>query len=455
MKKLFISLIALLSAAVSSFASDSALITLQRYQSSLQTLEPPSVSAPILEAPSSSRVAQQPVRLADFKGYTFLQFMIAPNGMKAALDRAQLQPFTFVDKTTLRKAADNFDPAVYKKILRSLTGGQAGLDKLMDELAGKTTTPDHAAGTIAGELKENNLAAQPERLGLTAVAAAPFLALASGNGVTTILDQNNSYLNYGYKSGANPAELEKDVKSGRSFGVSLGHKALDVSDKYYLLELEKLLTSTGDTSAFYRTLLEILTRCDPSRLATLPVLAQTVATDFTAVYTAEADRHAMAGFKSHPWENDLAEATLVSDYASTEHRVVVGGKLVEGAPVNFFGVGVQGSGIGIMRKDRRTLQLAVTNLERKLHPELLGRVETLIGRSGGDVFHNLMLFLNNPKNQAAVQANAPQLTEAMVQFLAQVHLDSRLITEDVTRNGLPGKLDTDSHSEQVGHDDNH
>ena len=457
MKKLLLTIIAALSTAVSSFASIGALSALQRHaeSGSLRTFEPPEVSAPA-SLPDSyvPKTAQSVVSLSDFRGKTFLQFMVAPNGMKAALDKAQLESLTFADKNSIRLAADRFDGDVYKKILRSLTGGQTGLDQLMDALAGKTTTPDHAAGIIAGELKELNLAAQPEKIGLTAVAAAPFLALASGNGVTTILDRNNYYLNYGYKSGNNPAELEKDVKSGRSFGASTGHKALDVSDKYYLLELDKLLTSTEDTSSFYRTLLEVITRCDSSRLPGLPTLTQTVATDFIAVYTAEIDRHAMAGFKTHPWENDLAEATLVSSYASTERKVVVGGKLVDGAPVNFFGVGVQGSGIGIMRKDRRTLQLAVANLERKLHPELVGRVETLIGRRGGDVFHNLMTFLNNPQNQSKVQASAAQLTDAIVEFLAQVHVDSRLITDDVKSNGLPGILDNDSHNEQAGHDNN-
>jgi len=68
----------------------------------------------------------------------------------------------------------------------------------------------------------------------------------------------------------------------------------------------------------------------------------------------------------------------------------------QGAPGQ-FGLGgelrpaVQGSGIGIMRKDRRTLQLAVSNLERRLHPEMVATLESFIGRRGGDVFHNLML----------------------------------------------------------------
>ena len=363
--------------------------------------------------------------------------MVAPNGMKYALDTDALERFSFVDKGSVNAMEASFDPAVYKKIDRSLIGGRAGLNTLVDSLSGLTATPLTAAGVIAGKLNELNIVKDPSRLGLTAVTIAPLLSLNSGAGVSVILDKNNSYLNIGYKSGKDPALVEKDVKSGRSFGIAPGHKALDVSDTYYLGELDKYLAEVGNPSAFYEALFNVILRCDPSTFSGLSPPGQTVATDFTAVYTAEIDRHAMTQFKKHPWENDLAEATLVSAYSSIERKVVVDGKFIDGSPINFFGVGVQGSGIGIMRKDRRILQRAVSNLERKLHPQLVADLEAQIGRKGGDVIHNLMVYINTPQNQASIRANSGPLLRAIVNFISQVHMDARAITDDVNRNGLP------------------
>lgn len=441
-KQAFLAIIAAVSiAANASAANREALNNLYQLRGAkaAESLDVPQVSAGQITTVAGLEKTQpaQSIALSDFQGYTFMQFMAAPNGMKSALDKDALEPFKFLDKDSINKAADNFDPIVYNKIVKSLVGGRKGLDTLVDSLNGTVATPLTAARAIAGRLEELNLAADPGRLGLTAVSIAPFLSLTSGGGVSVVLDDKNSFLNIGYKSGNDPAQIEKDVKSGRSFGVSPVRKALDVSDKYYLQELDDYLASLGDPSAFYQAIFNIILRCDSYSISGLSPPGQTVVTDFTAVYTAELDRYAMTNFKKHPWQNDLAEATLVSAYSSTEHMVVVDGQFIKGTPLSFFGVGVQGSGIGIKRKDRQILQLAVTNLERKLHPELVNELENLIGRRGGDVIHNLMVFLNTPKNQTRIQANAGAILKAVVNFLSQVHIDALAITNDVKSNGLP------------------
>ncbi len=387
--------------------------------------------------------------LASFKGSTFMQFLTAPNGLKAALDRDGAAPFNFAPKENLIRAAADFDPAVYAKLYKSVEGGPDGAARLAESLAGERATPVTAAGIIAGKLKSLNLC-QSSRIGLTAVIFAPVFALVSGAGVPVMLDQQNYFYNVGYRSGANPAEMEKDVKSGRSYGVSRAHKPLDVSDRYYLEELHRHLFTAGDAAPFYRAMMRILTASDPSGLAALPPPAQAVLTDFTAVYAAELDRYAMTGFKKHPWQNDLAEATLISAFSSPAQRVVENGRLVQGDPIKFFGVGMNGSGIGITRRDRRTLQLTVSDFERQRHPELVAEVETLIGRQGGDVFHNVMLFINRADGQAKVQAASGRLSEAVAALAAQVYADAPEITRFIVEKGLAQQNDADSHSETTG-----
>lgn len=447
-QKLFFWLLAAASAALSAVPAWSGALTDLQAGTELPEITVP--RAPVPAAVAELRPVQK-LSLSDFKGYTYMQFMAAPNGVKSAFDKDAKAPFAFVSGAAVKKAAETFDPAVYAKVAKSVTGGEAGLMKLADKLAGAQATPVTAAGAIAEDLKELALA-PADRIGLTAVVAAPLLSLASGAGVPVILDQNNYFLNIGYKSGAVAAEVEKDVKSGRSFGASPAHKALDVSDKYYLQEMHDYLSTASNPAGFFRTMMDVLTSCDASGLAALPPAAQGVLTDFTGVYTAELDRYAMTGFKTHAWQNDLAEATLVSAYSSTAKRVVVDGQLVEGDPLSFFGVGTNGSGIGIRRKDRRMLQTAVMDAERQLHPELVAAVETLVGRKGGDLIHNLMTYLNAPAGQAQVQANAGQLAKAVVDLAVQVRADSPAITKAILAHGLPQQTPADAHNEAAGHE---
>ncbi|MCM2266247.1 MAG: hypothetical protein NDI60_00575 [Elusimicrobiales bacterium] len=450
-KKLLLNLLA--AASLAAFSASSALAgayaQLGDYVGVETIAEVPQVSAQ--ETDRGDRY-QPWLSLASFKGSTFLQFLSAPNGLKAAFDRDAKTPFNFVNKEKFLVGAAQFDPAVYAKLAKSIKGGEQGMGELADALNGAQATSITASGPIADKLKTHNLAS-PSRIGLTAVIFAPVFALLSGSGVPVLLDNNNYFLNVGYKSGANPAELEKDVKSGRSYGASPMHKPLDVSDKYYLQELHQYLTSAPDAAPFYKTMMELLVSCDPSGLAALPAPAQGVLTDFTAVYAAELDRYAMTGFKKHPWQNDLAEATLVSAFAAPSERVVIDGKFVKGDPTSFFGVGTNGSGIGIRRKDRRTLQASVLEYERLHHPELVAKVEDLIGRKGGDVFHNVMLFLNYPSNQPKVQARAVELVRAMTALMAQVHADSVQITEHIVLGGLQNQQEADSANETSGHAD--
>lgn len=419
--------------------------------SSGYSVEIPKVSQ-ASEAPGS-REAQQWLSLDSFRGRTLQQFLTAPNGLKAELDKDAKEKYPFRDGASFLLFKDQFDPLVFAKLSKSVKGGDAGVKQLADALAGATATPVTSAGPIADKLKTLGLAPE-SRIGLTAVTFAPVMALASGAGVPVMLDQKNYFLNIGYKSGANPAEVEKDVKSGRSYGAGPVHKPLDVSDVYYLKELHQHLYTVGDPAPFFKVMLDIVTRCDASGLASQPPLAQQVLTDLTAVYLAEMDRNAMTGFKKHAWQNDLAEATMISAFTSPAEQVVLDSRLTKGSPVDFFGVGTNGSGIGIRRKDRRMLQLSVVNYERRFNPAAVAEVEKIIGKTGGDLFHNLMLFINRPDSQAKVAGVSQQLSAATAALLAQIYRDAPAITAYIQQNGLPIQaVDQDAANETSGHCD--
>ena len=214
---------------------------------------------------SQTSVAIDKLEISQFTGKTCLQMVMDAGGIKAALDKDEKASFKFADKETIKKAADDFDPSVFKKVTRFFKDGDSGLDKLVDALGGQSATPATAAGVIAKQLKDLNLLADPNKIGLAAVSIAPFLSLASGAGTEVVINDKNFYYNFGYKPGSqDKVELAKDVKSGRSFGASPGHRALDASDVYYLSELDAFLIKNKDPSAFYESLLRILAQDDPS-----------------------------------------------------------------------------------------------------------------------------------------------------------------------------------------------
>ncbi|WP_394845510.1 hypothetical protein LZC95_51820 [Pendulispora brunnea] len=395
----------------------------------------PSDVAPERAAPAEHRDSldalhvTQALDLSDFEGSTFLEAMSMRGGIKESLDSDEETIFTFGDRAALDGAERNFDSHVRAKIEGFLKDGRDGLDQLVDALEGQRTTPRGAPAAIGRQLEKLDLLENPDMTGLASVTIAPFLALASGAGTSVRVNAKNYYYNIGYKRGSSdPAELAKDVKSGRSFGAGPMHRALDASDTFYLTEMGNYLEEAENPSGFYRALLQILVRCDGSGYATLSDEGQTVATDFLAIYTAELDRHLMSALDQHPWENDLAEVTMLSAYGTKSGMVRVNGQLTRGKPARYFGIGHSGSGIGITRRDRMALQKAVTHAERELHPEVVEKLEAILGNRDGDVIHGVMLYLNDRNTQRDVHRNRDALVEAVMTFLTRIRDDASAIT---------------------------
>ncbi len=392
-------------------------------------------AAMAVEQPGTPLRLNHALTLSQFEGRSFLEAMTATGGIKENLDADLQDSFAVADKATLHQASKNFAPKVYNKIVRLFKNGESGLDSLLDAIAGKHATPASISGVIGNELERQNLLSDTSKIGLASVTIAPLLSLVSGGGTSVQLDANNITYSIGYKKGgAESADIEKDVKSGRSFGSSWNHKSLDPSDVDYLKELQAYLSHSTDTALFYKTLFEMITECSARNLHALSQEGQTVATDFMAIYTAELDRYIMTGFKKHPWQNDLAETTLLAAYSARAGMIQLNGEFRNGDLQEFFGVSQTstGSGIGITRSDRTALQAKISKAERNLHPALIESIERVIGAAPkGDLFHGLMIFLNEPKNQGKIRANAKVLTDAVADLLSVIGPDSEAITSSI------------------------
>jgi hypothetical protein len=349
-----------------------------------------------------------------YDGSPFLFVMLDKGGIKAQLDDDYATTYEVAPWSRVRLGVQSFDGKVVRKVARSFST-TTGMHDLVTSLEASSFTPASIAGVV--------IDASPRPSDVFTVGEV--LAMSSGAGTLVKLDGHNYFYNYGYKSGAD----DNDLKSGRSFGASPGHKANDASDTFYLGELGKLLTSTNDPTSFYQALFDILTRSHVAGLASLSPLAQTVATDFVAIYTAESDRHIMAHLIAHPWENDLAEVTMVSIWGTAVGKVMKDGHIVDGVPKDYWAMSptTQRSGIGETRADRRRLQRLITSYERTAHPELVANLQTITGAST-DAFRGVMEYLNDARflgDQDALRTiPGEQLTAATVAFLAQVRIDA-------------------------------
>jgi hypothetical protein len=387
--------------------------------------------------PASALNLEKYLDLRSFQGSFFQAMTATQNGIKACIDADGATPFNVGDWAVVQAAAVNFDPEVYQHVVGLSTGGESGLQQLVNTLAssGQTYTPLTLTSAIATAMQTLNLV-QVSNIGLNAVESTPFLALASGAGTLVRIDDSNYCYHVCYKPGSpDPKELAEAVKSGRSFGASPAHNSLDASDLFYLTELGSYLdpNQTADPSDFYRTIFQTLTQCDSSGWKTLSNLGQGLATDFIAIYTAELDRNLMANLTTHSWEDDLAEVTLVSAYGVQAGMVFINGQLTPGSPTQYYAKGPTGSGIGETRNDRHSLQCAVCQIEQSLHPDDYKTLASLIGGAppNGDLIHQVMVFLNDPTQQATVGATASQLTDAIVQFLLDIRTEADQITAQI------------------------
>jgi hypothetical protein len=374
------------------------------------------------------------------RGSSFHRFMTGPDGLKAALDRDETRPFTVVAKEGFRGAAARFDPPVVQRIVDLFALGEPGLDAFLAEVAGRTLDPGSFARDPSVREALRTRLKKPENLALDVVMVTPLVVLTSGGGVRVRIDDRNRYDNVGYRSGGDGPDHAADPKSGRSFMTSPVHRARDTSDLAFLKDLDAYLGApAADAAAFFRTLLELITRCDAEGYVRLSDLGQSVVTDFVGVYTAELDRNLMSAV--HQWENDLAEVTFLSAFGCAARRVNKQGRLAEGVPADYFGIGPHGSGIGETRPYRRALQQAVCAATKDISAGVTGDLESLVGAPpDGDLLHALMQHVNDPAKQDVVEGDASRLVDVTAAMLAWIRDHAPEVTAWIDQHGLPAAV---------------
>jgi hypothetical protein len=360
------------------------------------------------------------IDLDNHRGKTYLQLLIQKDtGIKAQLDEDYEQSYKVASWSQVSQALGNFDRKIVRRVLGAFGGSKKKLEAYIRSISGKSFKPSTMLSLVRSTYRgKGNIFALEH-----------FIAMASGAGTLIIIDDKNYFYNYGYKSGAH----RDDVKSGRSYGATVLHKANDASDIMYLNELEKCLKSKADPTLFYDAILKVLTETDTRGFSRLTPACQAAATDYLAIYTAELDRHVMVKLNPwrHPWENDLTEATFMSLFSAKTGLLMQAGKLASGRLKNYWEPSQisNRSGIGINRKDRRNLQRKVSSFLRRNHKNLTSKVDQIIGRRrDGDLFRGLMEHLNNYRTQKNISRNSDSLREAFVDLLMQVKFDSNKIT---------------------------
>ena len=363
------------------------------------------------------------ITLNDFNGQTFLQAMQASNGIYAKIQTDSTASVTIASPAAINAAVAEFDPKVGKTLYGTFKNGESDFTSIVGQIQNQSLSPQQIFLTLAPLITNLKYADDaryaPERCGDIAL-------LASSSGTVVQIDPDHYFYNIAYLT----------AEPGRSYGVASRTRALlDQSDKGFLTELNSYLedASAAETSSFFTALLRVLTQCDSTNAGNLPDSTQVVTTDFITIYTAELIRHNKVNLEvsKDPWEIDLAEVTLLTDYGAKSGMVMQGGKLVTGTASD-YGT----SSIGDTRSDFTKLAKLITTYETSNHPTLVNAILTLTPISDptissavdGDVFRRVMVYLNRAEFQDSVKSNAGPLTSAVISLLKQVRKDSSKIT---------------------------
>ena len=384
------------------------------------------------------------IDLNQFKGMSFLNLM--QKTIKPAIDEFAVQGYLVADANTIDSALTS--AVVGAKVCRA-AAAQGQLDEIK-AIAQNMHDSGKKFNYLSITQGIDDFGGRPNQFKL-----AYFLGLVSGGGVAVKIDAKNYYYNVHYGDG----KTKDDERTGRSYGATPEHGADDVSDATYLETLQELMQKRTPTeiAKFYEVIINILTNVDTNGYSSLPEIAQTVGTDFLAVYTAEQDRHLMSNFDRHPWDIALLEVTLLGAFHSGQEKIKVmfQGKLTDTTLKQASGCEVREktqpaslvdywqfstnpdpescrrSGINITKKEFRALGQFITEFERSKNPSLVAEVEKAI--SAGKNLHTKNLFASFTSKLIDLKApskyaNYKEISKAMVSFLMQVRLDANEIT---------------------------
>lgn len=391
------------------------------------------------------------IDVQDYKGTTFLSLM--KDKIKPALDKKAIQGFRVADSKQVEAALNLIDKKVSGSALRA-AGGKEKLLALADKLHSKYDSinfydlPNAIAkeGFSRGRYDLNT-----------------FFALVSEGGVGVEFDENNIAYNVNYGTG----KMKDDERTGRSFGESVQRGALDASDKHYLTILENYVREDkNNVGEFYRTILSILLNNDATNMSNITANGQAVAADFLAVYIAEQDRHLMTNFRNHPWDEALLEVTLLAAFHSGQSKVKVmfGGKLTDTTYQQAPGCeqslnrrekpasmtdywqfssstdpkNCSRSGINITRREFRALGKKITKHQRKVNPDLVYKLEKLLGVRGEseNIFADLSGFIIDLRAPERLSSSQLEIIDAFTKFLLAVQEDAEANSQKILQGLL-------------------
>jgi len=370
------------------------------------------------------------VDIVSFTGQaTFLDMLLKVKPVD--IDQDYSRRFQVVDGVTYIGALkSDFDPLVLNKIVGHFNSDESKLQQAIDSIKGQTTTPGTVFNVIVKAVGSTDNANKAAEL------IAPTLSLAANMGTTLHFgDLIVREVGYAAPNASLPPDLLPEM-TGRGYAAEPPARLLfDASDVDYLKEIDEILTSPvpeNDLRSFFSVIMDVLTQCKPTNIATLNDQAREGVGDFLAVYFAEADRNAMSDLKQHAWQKDLLHATCLGSYVAG----------AGGDPTRFWAKSPTStrSGIGETRKMRHQLATQACNAEAKINPAAFNILEALTGgeiaANGGDLLEQLADYLNNPNSSASVLANADKISNAAATFMVAIHDNASLIRSFGVPSGI-------------------
>jgi hypothetical protein len=350
--------------------------------------------------------------------------MRASNGIFAKTQTDDTTAVLVASPEIIASTLAGFDPSVPRKLYAEFDDGETDFQAIISHIQGQSLSPRQIRTTLQPFITHVK---SPSQASVALDEAYELSLLGSSSGTLVQIDANNYFYNVAYQSPI--------VQSGRSYGIAPSRGLLDQSDSGYLKELDSYVKSTtpSDGSNFYTVLLQLLTESDSIGMSGLSSSGQVVGTDFLTIYTAELIRHNMVNLDvaTDPWEIDLGEVTLLTDYGAAAGMVMVNGKLILGT-ANVYGT----KAIGETRKDFTNLAKQITSFENTNHPDLISTLnnltpiqdQTIAASVSGDVFRRILVYLNRPEFQQSVQSNSASIIDATTAVLNQARADSSQIT---------------------------
>lgn len=282
----------------------------------------------------------------------------------------------------------------------------------------------------------------------TSQSAAPDDLLKKGKGVSVKLNDRNYNVHVNFYN---------DPKSGRSYGWT-DTLVGDWSDRAMLDNTAAITKSLSDQQLndFYTTLVQMVGNCDARGLAKLGGLAERVATNFLAIYSAEEYR-ATLGTKN--WDDALFETVMLGAFHAGQQTLTkfylgkFSTRSYEQAPGVYDAHGTPAakpetakakaaqlndywqfsaapdshrSGINLTRPDFEKMGVVITSYESNNSD--LKAIEAIVKGSGKNVFKDITQYFVNGKANAS---DADNLAGRVASFLVQVRKDADKITKTV------------------------